>query len=181
MTGGKRILVAVDESENSRMALLYVADFLGGFPGFRVILLSVLSVPDVDFFESGDERKNWIRTKQAALSEMLERYRQILIHSGFPENEVLTELIITKDKPVSTVILDAQEMYNACTLVVGRQGMSRKEEFLFGSVSNKLIHKSSRCAVWVVEPVCKPVTGTADHRPDLRSGNWPRHGEGCRK
>jgi nucleotide-binding universal stress UspA family protein len=154
MTGGKRILVAVDESENSRMALLYVADFLGGFPGFRVILISVLSVPEVDFFESEDARKNWIKVKHTELLEMLERYRQILIQSGFGEDEVLTKLILTKDKPVSLVILEMQEKYNACTLVVGRKGVSRKEEFLFGSVSNRLMHKATRCAVWVVEPVC---------------------------
>jgi nucleotide-binding universal stress UspA family protein len=157
MTGGKRILVAVDESENARMALLYVADFLGGFPGFRVILLSVLSVPEVDFFESDGARKSWIKTNHTALSEMLERYRQILVQSGFPEDEVLTKLILTKEKPVSAVILEMQEKYNACTLVVGRKGVSREEEFLFGSVSNRLIHRATRCAVWVVEPVCKSV------------------------
>ena len=32
----KHLLVAVDESDSSRRAVLYVADFLGGFPGFTV-------------------------------------------------------------------------------------------------------------------------------------------------
>jgi nucleotide-binding universal stress UspA family protein len=84
-----------------------------------------------------------------------EAYLQILIQSGFPEAEVLTELILTKDRPVSAIILEKQEQYDACTLVVGRRGVSRHEEFLFGSVSNKLIHMATRCAVWVIEPVCK--------------------------
>jgi nucleotide-binding universal stress UspA family protein len=155
MALSKKVLIAVDESENSRNALLYVADFLGGFPGFRAILLSVISVPEAAFFDSEDARKAWIREKQACLSELLGRYRQILIQSGFPESEVLTELIFTKDRPVSAVILEKQEQYDACTLVVGRRGVSRQEEFLFGSVSNKLIHMATRCAVWVIEPVCK--------------------------
>jgi nucleotide-binding universal stress UspA family protein len=155
MALSKRILVAVDESENSKNALLYVCDFLGGFPGFRVILLSVISVPEVDFFDSENARKEWIRDKRSCHSEILERYRQILIQSGFPERDVLTELILTKDRPVSAVILEKQEQYDACTLVVGRRGVSRHEEFLFGSVSNKLIHMATRCAVWVIEPVCK--------------------------
>jgi len=153
----KKILVAVDESDNSKMALLYVADFLGGFPGFRIIVLSVLVVPSEDFFGSRDDRKKWIEEKRRSLSAMLERYRQILIQSGFPESKVITELVSTKETPVSEIILEKQEQYDACTLVVGRRGVEKHEEFLFGSVSNKLIHKASRCAVWVVEPVCKTV------------------------
>ena len=35
----KHLLIAVDESDSSRRAVLYVADFLGGFPGFTVTLL----------------------------------------------------------------------------------------------------------------------------------------------
>jgi nucleotide-binding universal stress UspA family protein len=155
MPQSKRILIAIDESENSRNALLYVGDFLGGFPGFCVILLSVISVPEVDFFGSEDVLREWISEKHTYHSELLERYRTILIQSGFPDDDVLTELVINRDRPVSAVILEKQEQYNACTLVVGRRGVSRQEEFLFGSVSNKLVHMATRCAVWVVEPVCK--------------------------
>jgi hypothetical protein len=34
--------------------------------------------------------------------------------------------------------------------VVGRQGISRKERFLFGSVSSKIVTHASDCTVWVV-------------------------------
>ena len=37
------------------------------------------------------------------------------------------------------------------TIVVGRKGVSRKEELLFGSVSNRIIHQAEDCTVWVVE------------------------------
>ena len=86
---------------------------------------------------------------------MLERYRKILIHSGFPEDKVETEVAVTFSEPVSSVIIGKQEEFNACTLIVGRRGVSKQEEFLFGSVSSKIIHKANRCAVWIVEPACK--------------------------
>jgi nucleotide-binding universal stress UspA family protein len=35
--------------------------------------------------------------------------------------------------------------------VVGRQGLSRSEEFLFGSVSSKIVNHARNCTVWVVE------------------------------
>ena len=36
------------------------------------------------------------------------------------------------------------------TVVVGRRGVSKQEEFLFGSVSTKIIHAAKGLAVWVV-------------------------------
>jgi nucleotide-binding universal stress UspA family protein len=151
----KRLLIAVDESENAKMALLYVADFLGGFDGFAIKVLSVLSVPDVGFYDSEEERQKWVQSKKEALSDMLERYRRILIQSGFPEDKVATEVAVTFSEPVSSVIIGKQEEYNACTVIAGRRGVSKQEEFLFGSVSSKIIHKANRCAVWIVEPACR--------------------------
>ena len=48
----KHLLIAVDDSDSSRRAVLYVADFLGGFPGFTVTLLRVIPAPEEDFFDS---------------------------------------------------------------------------------------------------------------------------------
>ena len=39
----KHLLIAVDESDSSRRAVLYVADFLGGFRGVLVAPLSLIS------------------------------------------------------------------------------------------------------------------------------------------
>jgi nucleotide-binding universal stress UspA family protein len=33
---------------------------------------------------------------------------------------------------------------------VGRKGRTRTEEFLFGSVSSKIVHHAQECTVWVV-------------------------------
>jgi nucleotide-binding universal stress UspA family protein len=36
------------------------------------------------------------------------------------------------------------------TIVVGRRGISKAEQFLFGSVSNKIVQNAKDCTVWVV-------------------------------
>lgn len=38
----RNIMIAVDESENARRAILYVGRLLGGLPGFKVTLLHVV-------------------------------------------------------------------------------------------------------------------------------------------
>ena len=48
----KHFLIAVDESESSKRAVLYVADIIGGFPGFKVTLLSIIPEPEDDFFDT---------------------------------------------------------------------------------------------------------------------------------
>jgi nucleotide-binding universal stress UspA family protein len=48
-------------------------------------------------------------------------------------------------------IIAEQEILEYGTIVVGRKGMSRKEEVLFGSVSSKLVKIARDCAIWVIE------------------------------
>ncbi|MCJ7616010.1 MAG: universal stress protein, partial [Desulfobacterales bacterium] len=46
---------------------------------------------------------------------------------------------------------DERDETKYSTVVVGRQGLSRTEEFLFGSTSSKIVNYARNCTVWVVE------------------------------
>ena len=80
----RHLLVAVDESDSSKRAVLYVADFLGGVPGFAVTLFSIIPEPEEDFFASDAEREAWIDKQIDKAYRRLDTYRTILIQSGFP-------------------------------------------------------------------------------------------------
>jgi len=151
MIKDKHLLIAVDESDSSRRAVLYVADFLGGFPGFRVTLLSIIPEAEEDFFETEAELNAWMKKKTDVANNMLENYRQILIQSGFPDHKVRIRSCVEEAKALSDTILDIRCDMSCCTVVVGRHHKSKTEEFLFGSTSNRLIHDAKNCAVWVVE------------------------------
>ncbi len=147
----KHLLIAVDETDSSRRAVLYVADFLGGFPGFTVTLLSIISDPDPDFFDSEAEMNEWLKKEIDTTNKMLENYRQVLIQSGFPEHKVHYRACVGESKSMSDAILETRCDLTCCTVVVGRHHKTKTEEFLFGSTSNRLIHEAKNCAVWVVE------------------------------
>ncbi len=147
----KHLLIAVDESDSSRRAVLYVADFLGGFPGFAVTLMRIIPGPEQDFFDTDDEQNAWVRGQLAESNTMLENYRQVLIQSGFPEDKVRYRACVAETKSFAEAILDTRCDLTCCTVVVGRHHHSKAEEFLFGSTSSKLIHEAKNCAVWVVE------------------------------
>lgn len=147
----RHVLVAVDKSENAKRAVLYVADFLGGVPGFRVTLLSIVPEPSEDYFETNEERKAWIKEHSSGAEKMLRNYREVLIQSGFSEDKVSMNTEVRNCPSIADCILDDQKKLGCCTIVLGRRGITKKEECLYGSTSSRVMHCGKNCAVWVVE------------------------------
>ena len=147
----KHFLIAVDESESSKRAVLYVADMVGGFPGFAVTLLTVIAEPETDFFDSEEERAAWVKEKVERASKMLNNFQEIMVQAGFPKDKVRVRSCLGKEKSFTEAILDTRCDLSCCTVVVGRQHKSKAEEFLLGSTSTRLIREAKNCAVWVVE------------------------------
>lgn len=149
--GERHILLALDESENAKRVVLYVADFLGGVPGFRVTLLKIIPEPPEDYFENDRARKEWIENEREKGTAMLENFHSVLVHSGFRNDQVSTVVKLKPCPSVADCILEEQQRLHCCTVVLGRRGISRKEEFIFGSTSSKVLHSGKNCAVWVIE------------------------------
>jgi nucleotide-binding universal stress UspA family protein len=82
---------------------------------------------------------------------MLEDYRQMLITAGFEANDVSVRSPLRYCPSMAECILAERDDTEYHTLVVGRQGISRSEQFLFGSVSNKIVNHAKNCTVWIVE------------------------------
>jgi nucleotide-binding universal stress UspA family protein len=147
----KNILIAVDESENSRRAVSYVGQMLGGIEGFTVTLLHVINEPEEDFFASEEEKQQWLKEHQEKIGERLEAYRKQLVEDGFARDSVSTRSMLKYCPSLAQCILAERDETAYSTIVVGRQGLSRSEEFLFGSVSSKIVNHAKNCTVWVVE------------------------------
>jgi nucleotide-binding universal stress UspA family protein len=151
MSVDKKILLAVDTSDNSKRAVQYVAKILGGIPGFEVTLLHVINPPEEDYFSSAEEQTRWLHNYQDKIDKLLAGYRQVLINSGFESEDVLIRTTLRYCPSMAECILSERDEKAYGTIVVGRQGISRSEAFLFGSVSNKIVNHARNCTVWVVE------------------------------
>ena len=147
----KKILLAVDASENSRRAVAYVAQMLGACKGFSIILLHVISPPEEDDFATRSEQAQWLAQYRLKIENMLEQYRQILVQEGFDPQAFDLIATLRYYPSIAECILAEQDRRSCSTIVVGRQGLSPSEEFLFGSVSSKLVGRAKNCTVWVVE------------------------------
>jgi nucleotide-binding universal stress UspA family protein len=147
----KNILIAVDDSENSHRAVTYVGQMLGDAHGFKVMILHVIAAPEDDYFSSGEERDQWLKQRQKSIDDMLEEYRNELIKAGFNPENVSVRSMLKYCPSMAECILAERDDTQYSTIVVGRQGISRSEEFLFGSVSSKIVTHARKCTVWVVE------------------------------
>ena len=150
-TFNKNILIAVDDSENARRAVSYVSQILAGVKGFKILILHVISQPEEDYFPTSDEKEKWLSKYQLKVHAMLENYRQMLIRNDFDPDDIWVRSTLRYCPSLSECILAEQDKTQYSTIVVGRQGLSRSEEFLFGSVSSKIVNHARNCTVWVVE------------------------------
>ena len=160
----KKILVGVDASENSERAVSYVGDILGNSPDFLVQLLAIERPPERDFFADEDSWKKACKEHEQKMYSFLKKSRSVLESKGFPASAIKEQYIVSCRSPIheqvaycspgtsiAQEILKVQEEQGFGTVVVGRRGVSKAEEFLFGSVSNRIVHYAKDCSIWVVQ------------------------------
>lgn len=160
----RKILIAVDGSENAERAVSYTGGIVGNTPGFQVQLLYVERLPQRDLFPDENSWEKSCKEQEDTVRRFLSDSRQKLEQSGLDPSDVTEEYVVHCKSPfyepppycsrghsIAQNILVAAERGGFGTVVVGRRGVSKAEEFLFGSVSTKIIHSARNCTVWVVE------------------------------
>lgn len=147
----KNVLVAVDDSEDSRRAVQYVGYLLGRIEGVQVTLMHVIPDPEEDYFPSDDEKTRWVERYRQRMEAVLNEYHRMLVKDGLAENAVEKSLPLRFCPSMAECILTERNRREYGTIVIGRKGLSRKEEFLFGSISSKIVNHARHCTVWVVE------------------------------
>ena len=147
----KNVLIAVDDSDNSRRAVNYVGQLLAGDRQCRITLLHIIPEPEEDFFPDLRDQNRWLSRYRRKMTALLEAHRNELIENGFQAGDVDVLLKQRFCPSMAECILKERQKLACDTIVVGRQGLSRSEEFLFGSISSKIVTHARNCTVWVVE------------------------------
>lgn len=115
------------------------------------MILHIFCQPEEDYFTSFSAKEKWLGDYRLKMDAVLEGYRGILIGSGFSPVDVSFRSTIRHCPSLAECILTELRQSRYHTIVVGRQGLSRSEAFLFGSVSSKIVNHARNCTVWVVE------------------------------
>jgi nucleotide-binding universal stress UspA family protein len=147
----RKILLCIDEFPNSHRAVEYVGRLLGNIPGFEITVVSIVEEPGSDHFQTQEAAEQYLEEKRVTIKKILSEARDTLIRMGVPEKAITVKLDQRRCESLAQCIIEEQQAEDFGTVVVGRRGISKDEEFLFGSVSNKIIRYARGCTIWVVE------------------------------
>ena len=154
----KRILVALDDSENALRAVQFVSRTFT--PDHEITLFSVLQdmtalyehySPELtpyfltqrDAFTSIDDKKKDL------IDDAAKKAKGLLLKAGFEEKNIILKLEEQKKGIARDIINEANSGYDA--IVMGRRGLSSFTGFILGSVSQKVLHSAKNISVVVVD------------------------------
>ena len=144
-----RFLLAVDNTQSSERELQYVAEMLTAREDIELYLLHIYPDPPPDYYSKGGTISDYTTEceKQAAtiFKGCLTR-----LSKSIDFQHITTASINAEGRPLSDIILEKQQEYRCNTVVLGKRGISKEEEFLFGSVSNSVVRSSHDFAVWII-------------------------------
>ncbi len=146
----KRFLIAVNGTEASTKALNYFGALFGPAKDIECILLNIYPAPPPHYYQSGKSLSDYQQEKEEGAQAIFKESEDILLQHGISPEIIKTKCVMADNKTISQVILDGREEEDCGTIVVGKRGVSKAEEFLFGSISSNLIHQNANFTVWVV-------------------------------
>jgi len=157
MAKEKRILIAVDGSNESFGATMYVARHWAPAQ-LKVTLMHVMrAVPELfwdlekqaAFKQKLKERhREWVDHTTQAAEEFLVKAKKILTDANIPEKHVTINLQQARKGVARDLITESKNGYDA--IVLGRRGLSSLQAPFLGSVATKIIERAHDVAVWLV-------------------------------
>ncbi len=150
MNNRQKILVAVDDTPTSEKAVKYIGDIAGNLKDLNVCLLHIYPEPPPGYYASGKSLPEYQAAREREAADIFAGALAILQKYGIRKQAISSECRMADHATISQTIINVQEAGKYGTIVVGKRGVSKAEEFLFGSISNALVHHSRDVAVWVI-------------------------------
>lgn len=154
---GKKVLIAIDDSENAMRAVTFVAETFS--KDSEVTLFNVLQDTEsicaynspslTPYFQK--ERETFCsleHKKKELVDNATEGARRSLVSAGFETGRVHVKTVLRTKGVARDIIREADSGYDV--VVVGKRGLSAVQEFFFGSVSQKVLNGVKNASVLVV-------------------------------
>lgn len=150
MSEWQKILIAVNETETAMRGVRYVGKMMEAMKVGSIHLLHVFPDPAPNFYHEGGTLEEYQKSMGQKGQKVISHAIEILKEFGFKDESIESEVRMAEGKTISQAVLDAREKWDCGTVVVGKRGVCKAEEFLFGSISNTLARDAKEFTTWVV-------------------------------
>jgi nucleotide-binding universal stress UspA family protein len=149
----KKVLIAMDSSENSQRAVDHAGFMLVGTDSQVTLFHSKRHLRGFlprEVIEAAPELEGLWKNKAAELiAPHMKKGKEVLIQAGLREEQISSK-VVDGSRSVAADILEEARSNSFGTIVLGRQGHSGVKEYFMGSTTSKVLQDSDGMAVWVV-------------------------------
>jgi nucleotide-binding universal stress UspA family protein len=148
----EKVLIAVDDSENSMKAVEHAAFMLFDtnqeFSIFHTKRSLGRFIPKEVMDTAPDLEKLWQERAGQKIAPVLEKAVEKLKAAKIPESKISVNVIQGTRNPANDIVGYARKN-NFGTIVMGRRGESDKKEYSLGTIAAKVIQDSANLSVWL--------------------------------
>ncbi|MFP4444841.1 MAG: universal stress protein [Desulfosudaceae bacterium] len=155
----KKILIAMDESENALRAVEFVGKNMQ--PDASVTLFSVLLDTEAMCSMQGAGLTPYFVSQQSSfctledkkkeiVNQAQQKAKQMLVQNDFEDANITTKAIV-REKGIARDIIREAKSGDYSLIVLGKQGLSGFKDFVLGSITQKVIHGTSGISVLLVD------------------------------
>ena len=149
----KRVLIAIDSSENAIRAVDHAGFMLSGTDCPVTIFHTMRHlrrfIPQEVLDEAPELEELWETKAGKEIEPYMKKAEDMLIRAGVSESQI-SQKVVDGSRSAANDILEEARNYQYGTIVMGRRGISGVQEFFMGSVSSKVLQDSTGMAVWIV-------------------------------
>jgi nucleotide-binding universal stress UspA family protein len=150
MADWHNILIAVDEMESSLRAVEYVGQITRSVDNVSICLVHIYPEPPPDFHLKGGRLEDYQSQHIDRAEHIFDRCLEILVGTGIKREAIYCTTHMAEHKTISDTLLEVRRKGDFGTVVTGKRGVSKAEEFLFGSISNALARRCNDFTTWIV-------------------------------
>ena len=149
----RKMLLAVDGSENCRRAVDYVGTF-AAVTGAEITLFSVIRDFKLQLLDVSTPRSEEIEIKlweevEKDIHSMFDFYRKRLEQAGVKGTQISIKHKLRSHTRAGDILEEASKG-NYGTLIIGRRGLSSIRQLPLGQVATKVLNRARGTAVWIV-------------------------------
>ena len=147
----KKVLMAIDASDNAMCAVDTAAEMMAGTEAEITLIHTKQDLcsylPDEVVSAAPEMQDIWQTKLEEQIAPFMTQARDKLIKAGMNEKQIFSKILSGTRNPADDILSYARKN-GFGSIVMGRHGSSNKQEYALGGVSGKVLQASANMAIW---------------------------------